>query len=233
LGQQEEDSQVNVRIAAVVFDMDGLMLDTEAMIKPCFQQAAADLNCDLDDEFYGTLIGKGTVDCDAALVARFGPALHLDHLKVRVRAMLRARMTATGIPIKPGLTGLLALLKRHRILKAVATSTDAEDAEFTLRTAGLWGHFPVIVTGDQVEQGKPQPDIYLEAAARLGVAPGHCVALEDSSTGVLAASRAGMKAFMVPDGGHAPSPQAQAAASAVFASLHDVTDLMSGWLEGS
>ena len=216
----------------MVFDMDGLMLDTEAMIKPCFQQAAADLHCDLDDEFYATLIGKGTVDCDAALVARFGPAMQLDTLKARVRMMLRACMTATGIPMKPGLTELLALLERHRIPKAVATSTDAEDAEFTLRTAGLWDHFPVIVTGDQVERGKPQPDIYLEAAARLGVAPEHCVALEDSSTGVLAASGAGMKTCMVPDGGHAPSPRAQAAAFAVFASLHDVTDQMARWLDG-
>jgi HAD superfamily hydrolase (TIGR01509 family) len=104
---------------------------------------------------------------------------------------------------------------------AVATSSDAVAAAFTLRAGGLDGRFETIVTGDQIARGKPEPDIYLEAARRLAVDPRHCIALEDSDAGVLAARRAGMRTFMVPDL-RPPSLEAASAAFRVFQSLDDV-----------
>jgi beta-phosphoglucomutase-like phosphatase (HAD superfamily) len=221
---------MHTRVAAVIFDMDGLMIDSEAIVKPCIQRAAAELACELDDDFYATLIGRGTADCDAALLARFGQSFPLEELKRRVRISIRARMTSGGIPIKRGLEGLLALLDEHRVPSAVATSTDAADAEFSLRTSGLWGRFGTIVTGDQVRKGKPEPDIYLEAASRLGADPAACVALEDSNAGVLAASKAGMITLMVPDAGLLASAEALAAAHRVLPSLEEVTTVMRTWL---
>jgi len=222
----------NRRVAAVIFDMDGLMLDTEPIIKRCIQRAAAELGAELDEGFYAGLLGKGTADCDAALMERFGPEFPLDQVKDRWASYIRSHFETIGIPVKPGLHDLLTLLKERQVPTAVATSTDAKDAALSLRVAGLSAsaQFAAIITGDQVEKGKPEPHIYLEAAGRLGVAPDDCVALEDSSTGVLAARRAGMRTFMVPDAGHSPSPEARLAAFSVLPSLHEVAAALVPWL---
>jgi beta-phosphoglucomutase-like phosphatase (HAD superfamily) len=124
----------------------------------------------------------------------------------------------------------MILLGERQIPVGVATSTDAHDAESCLRIAGLGNRFHVVVTGDQVENGKPAPDIYLEAARRLNVNPAMCIAVEDSNAGVLAASRAGMRTFMVYDSGLTPSEEARAAAFAVVPTVHDVRRAIVAWL---
>jgi len=116
---------------------------------------------------------------------------------------------------------LLEFLERRGIPIAVATSTEAGDAAFTLRSAELDGCFRIVVTGDEVAHGKPAPDIYLEAALRLGIDPAACLALEDSEAGILAASRAGMVALLIPDGA-TPSATAVRVASRVLQSLAEV-----------
>jgi HAD superfamily hydrolase (TIGR01509 family) len=148
----------------------------------------------------------------------------------RIRSLFLARVAEIGIPVKPGLHRLLAVLEKHQIPTAIATSTDTKDAEFSLRTAGLWDRFSAVVTGDQVQRGKPEPEIYLEAASRLGADPRSCVALEDSSNGVLAANRAGMRTLMVPDTGHSPSNEALKAAYAVLPCLDAATELIAQWI---
>jgi beta-phosphoglucomutase-like phosphatase (HAD superfamily) len=95
---------------------------------------------------------------------------------------------------------MLAFVEARGLSCAVATSSDIDYATFSLRHGGLDGRFPVIVTGEEVTHGKPAPDIYLEAARRLGVPPASCVALEDSEAGILAARAAGMRALLIPDG---------------------------------
>ena len=111
---------------------------------------------------------------------------------------MAAGVERTGVHKKPGLLELLAFVKNARLPMAVATSSEAEYASFTLSRAGVGDWFDAIVSGDQVAHGKPAPDIYLEAARRLAVSAADCVAFEDSEAGIQAVSRAGMTGILVP-----------------------------------
>jgi HAD superfamily hydrolase (TIGR01509 family) len=179
-------------IGAVIFDVDGLMLDTEPLYKVAWQAAAAELGHRLNDRSYARLVGRPTADCEQELMRQFGPAFPLDRFRRRWPALWQAEVAAHGIQQKPGLLEFLTFLDAQWLPVAVATSSEADYATFSLRHAGLEGRFSVVVTGDEVPRGKPAPDIYLETARRLQVAPGACVAVEDSEAGILAASRAGM-----------------------------------------
>jgi beta-phosphoglucomutase-like phosphatase (HAD superfamily) len=205
-------------IAAVVLDMDGLMLDTESIYKRAWQNAAAQCGYNIDDSFYYTLIGQPNPACEAALLERYGGAFPITEFRARWSELWRADVQRSGIPVKHGLAELLSFLDDQQVPTAVATSSDSDYTTFSLRAAGLEGRFNYIITGDQVINGKPAPDIYIESARRLGAAPEHCVALEDSDAGVLAASAAGLITVMVPDL-KPPSAAARSAAFCVVASL--------------
>ena len=208
----------SANIAAVILDMDGLMLDTECIYKRAWQKAAAECGYMLDDNFYLTLVGQPNPACEAALVDRFGGEFPLADFRDHWSGLWRTEVETSGIPTKPGLFELLSFLREHKVPVAVATSSDRDYLSLSLRAAGIETPFDQIVTGDQVARGKPAPDIYLESARRLGVAPDLCIAVEDSDAGVLAASGAGMTTVMVPDL-KAPSREARDAAYRVVASL--------------
>jgi HAD superfamily hydrolase (TIGR01509 family) len=210
-------------IRAVVFDMDGLMLDTEPFYKAAWQHACAELGFDLDDASYAVMIGRPTEACERELIERFGTSFPMPRFRARWPELWRLSVPAQGIVCKPGLESLLSFVEEHGLASAIATSSDADYAEFSLRSAGLAGRFSTIVTGDQVAHGKPAPDIYLEAARRLRRNPAECIALEDSDAGVLAASAAGMVTLCVPDL-KPPSDEAVRAASRVCASLDDARE---------
>jgi beta-phosphoglucomutase-like phosphatase (HAD superfamily) len=211
-------------VRAVVFDMDGLMLDTEPIYKVAWQTASAALGYELDDAFYASFVGRPNVECERDLLERFGSGFPLDRFRTGWPPLWRAEAATRGITKKAGLLELLAFLETQGVAVAVATSTEADDAAFTLGAAGLDGRFRVLVTGDEVARGKPAPDIYLEAARRLNVNPEECVALEDSEAGILAARRAGMVALLVPDG--SPSIIAANAASRVLPTLVEARELI-------
>ena len=208
------------RLRAAVFDMDGLMLDTEPIYKIAWQAASAELGYVLEDAAYARFVGRRTEDCERDLVEQYGAGFPLDRLGARWPPLWKAEVAAHGLRKKPGLLELLAFLESYGVLLAVATSTDADFAAFSLRSAGLEGRFRVVVTGDQVARGKPAPDIYLEAARRLQADPSQCLALEDSEAGILAASRAGMIPLLIPDG----VPPSVAAAKAAFRVLQSLTE---------
>jgi HAD superfamily hydrolase (TIGR01509 family) len=215
-----------VNVVAVILDMDGLMLDTEHLYKSAWQKAAAQLGYPLDDGFYYTLVGRTNAAGETALAERFGPGFPMDDFRDLWARLWRKEVLASGIPVKPGLTEFLEYLAGQEIPVAVATSSNREYAKFSLEAASVdLRKFAHIVTGEQVEKGKPEPDIYLEAARRLGVDPGRCLALEDSDAGILSASAAGMIAVMVPDL-KPPSEEARRAAFRVLTSLHEVPALL-------
>jgi HAD superfamily hydrolase (TIGR01509 family) len=216
-------------VEAVVLDMDGLMLDTEFIYKRAWQRAAADLGFDLDDGFYLTLVGRDNANGEAALRQQFGEQFPVARFRERWAQLWHAHVVEQGIPTKPGLHEFLALLDGHGIPFAIATSSDREYTTFSLRAARLESRSRCLVTGDQVERGKPAPDIYLEAARRLGVQPSCCLALEDSEAGIVAAASAGMYAILIPDL-KAPSEQARCVARSVLASLYDAVNLVSDLL---
>ena len=214
-----------MRIDAVVFDMDGLMLDTEPLYKSSWQQALAELGHELDDASYLRFVGRSTEDCEKDLVAQLGHAFPLENFRHRWPVLWRACADEQGIAAKAGLHELIAFVRNEGLPLALATSSDSSFTELSLGCVDLLGSFDVVVTGDQVTHLKPAPDIYIEAARRLAVDPRHCVALEDSEAGILAASRAGMVPLLVPSL-KKPTEEAMEAAFRVLGSLHEARELL-------
>ncbi len=182
---------------AVIFDMDGLMLDSERAITRCLAQAAAEQGEAIPGDYWLDMVGKGDAACRRMLGERIGEA-RAQALLDRCHVLYDA-VVAGGIPHRPGIVALLEWLSAQGILRAVGTSTRRPLALRKLEAADLLWRFDAIATSSDVEHAKPAPDIYLLAAQRLGVAPERCVVLEDSPTGVRAALAAGMTPIQVPD----------------------------------
>lgn len=215
----------SARIVALVFDMDGLMLDTEPIYRASWQRAAAELGWEITDEGYEIFLGRRTEDAEGELARRFGPTFPIDRFHDRW-PVLWHEIAAEGLVVKPGVHALLDLADTLRLPLALATSTERRLALRTLGYGNLTAErFGVMVTGDEIADGKPAPDIYLEAARRLGIPAERCAAFEDSDAGTLSASRAGMTTFQVPDM-KPPSPAARAAAYRVVRSLEEVPALL-------
>jgi HAD superfamily hydrolase (TIGR01509 family) len=206
---------------AVIFDMDGLMLDTEAPALRAWESAARALGREFDLELCRQMIGRNFRDCVALIRARHGPDYPVDELTSAWAADYDAIVAAEGISLKPGLDDILDLLDERGIATAVATSTRRERARAKLDSAGLLHRFAALVGGDEVARGKPAPDIFIAAAGRLGVAARDCIVLEDSEPGIIAAAAAGMTPVMVPDL-HPPSAEVLLLEPLVLASLSAV-----------
>ncbi|MEP6997189.1 MAG: HAD family phosphatase [Betaproteobacteria bacterium] len=206
---------------AVIFDMDGLMLDTEAPALRAWKRAALALGREFDLDLCQQMIGRNFGDCVALIRARHGADYPVDALTQAWVADYDAIVAAEGISLKPGLDEILDLLDERGIAAAVATSTRRERARAKLDRVGLLHRFAALVGGDEVAHGKPAPDIFIAAAARLGVPARDCLVLEDSEPGIIAAAAAGMIAVMVPDL-HAPSAALLARKPVVLASLSAV-----------
>lgn len=210
---------------AVVFDMDGLMLDTEPMYREAGQRAARELGFELDDALYLSTVGRNHVDTDQMLVAALGEGFSTEAYGRLWPDYWARAVRVGGIAKKPGLDGLLAMLGTAGIACAVATSSSADHAQLSLSSSGLSDRFLAVVTGDTVPCGKPAPDIYLRAANQINVDPRHCVALEDSDAGALAASRAGMTVLVVPDLKQ-PSDEIRSLAYRVVHDLHEAREVI-------
>jgi len=215
------------RPAAVIFDMDGLMLDSERAILDALRAAALDHRADIDPDWWLCLIGHTDAVCRARLGAHIGDAA--------AEALLadgHARYVTVaegGVPHRPGIVALLELLRAHDMPRAVATSTRTPLAQRKLEAAGLLAYFDVVCTSSDVAQPKPAPDVYLLAAERLGVSPAQCLVLEDSPTGVRAALAAGMTAVQVPDL-LTPDDAVRALGHRIVGSLEEAQGLLAPWL---
>jgi HAD superfamily hydrolase (TIGR01509 family) len=187
------------RPLAVIFDMDGLMLDTEVLGPRTWRDAAAMTGVEFDVGLLPGLIGRNYRDTRAFLREHYGPTYPAEELTAACLVAFDAIVAREGIAQKRGLGELLTWLEREGVPRAVATSTRRDRAEAHLAQQGLLDRFAALVGGNEVEFGKPAPDIFLAAALRLDVAAGDCVVLEDSEPGMRAALTAGMMPIMVPD----------------------------------
>lgn len=206
-------------IKAIVFDMDGLMVDSEPLARLAWEAVLARYGCRLDTATYGRMIGLRIEDSSQLVREKFGlevaPAELADQKTVEMASLLMQ-----GVPIMPGLMELIQAVKRRQIPWAVATSSRQAYAQMVLEQLGLSDSCQAIATGDQVIHGKPAPEIYQLAAKKLGVEPNVCLALEDSVPGGQAAVAAGMYLVAVP-GDHAEAADF-AFAHRVYSSLKQV-----------
>ena len=192
----------------VLFDMDGLLLDTEKQYLGTFIATCAKFGLRDKEKVFYDCIGLRLADSTKVLEKGLGGLVDLGAFLTTWDETIIAERAA-HIPVKPMAPVLLQALKERDILCAVATSTGTEKAKHHLEQTGLLPYVHTVIGGDQVENGKPAPDIYLKAAEALGVAAAACVAFEDSDPGTLAAIRSGAKVVQVPDLKQ-PSPKIRA-----------------------
>jgi HAD superfamily hydrolase (TIGR01509 family) len=214
---------VGLNPRAVIFDMDGLLLDSEPLYRVTWKAAGSSLGFPIDDVLYERFVGRGNVEAEQILREHFGEIFPLDEFHKRWRIDWDERLAASPLARKPGAMELLDFLDARGIPKALATSSPRDLA---LRCLGdLAARFAAIAFGDEVSHSKPAPDLFLLASKRLGIAPADCLVLEDSEAGVRAARAAGMDVIMVPDL-VPPSEEVASMATRVCKTLHEVVVML-------
>ncbi|MGI9945875.1 HAD family hydrolase [Vibrio hyugaensis] len=204
---------------AAIFDMDGLLLDTERVCMRIFQEACEAQNLPFYKDVYLSIIGRNAAGIEVIFRKAYGE--DLDRLHKEWRTRYDAVVKHQAIPVKDGVIELLEWLKEKGIPTAVATSTAKEVAQKKLELAGLSKYFDNLTTGCEVSHGKPDPEIYLLAASRLNIDPSKCLAFEDSNNGVRSSVAANMVTFQIPDLVD-PCEEVRAFGHAIVPSLHDV-----------
>ena len=186
-------------IKGVISDMDGVMLDTEKLYVRFWCEAARFYGHPMEKEHALGMRALARQFAIEKLTGWFGEDFDYDAVRDKRVELMDEYIATHGVEAKPGADELLSRLKKDGYSVALATATAVDLAEKYLRQVGLFGYFDVIVSGRQVAKGKPEPDIYLLAAEKLGLRPSECIALEDSQNGVRSASAAGCKTVLVPD----------------------------------
>lgn len=209
------------KYSAVIFDLDGLMLDTERPSFTAWSRALSDKGHPLSEDQYLQILGHTIEDAEQIFRKDFGQDLPFHDILNKKQMYLDAHMAKNGIAIKPGLIEVLDLLEKLSKRTALASSTGIELVQQRLKHAHLQNRFKTIVTGNDVQNSKPAPDIFLLAAKKIGIAPELCIVLEDSEAGIKAAHSAGMIPILVPDMGK-PSEEAVSLAWKVCSSLYEV-----------
>lgn len=218
-----------MKIKAIIFDMDGLMFDTERLAQDIWLEYGRRSGYPIDEGLMAKLRGRNSAAIEALCYEALGADFPFKEAKKHCYDGIFDVMKKTGLPVKAGLYELLEHLKEKGVYSiALATSTDRTKAMTYLKNAGVNEYFDHMTCGDMVQESKPSPEIFLKTTEALGLEPASCLVLEDSSNGVIAAARAGCRVIMVPDM-DAPSAETAALADAVAASLYEVPQLLHRW----
>lgn len=184
--------------SAVIFDMDGLVLDTEATYCIAWQKAATEMGYDFTASFFLSMSGLHHQDVQRRLMNIFGTGFNLKQFADLSGKYWYQHVNQQGVPVKKGFLNLLTELKLKKIPYCLATNSKEQNALECLSLANLNGVFDNIITRDHVEIGKPAPDVFLLAAQTLSMPVSKCLVIEDSKTGIQAAVNAGVSSVFIP-----------------------------------
>lgn len=211
-------------VKAVVFDMDGLLVDTEVLIRDLMMTLAPEFGGQLPHEVFQRMVGLPSDASDAVAKGHFGPDFPFDAWDRELNRRAHAAIEA-GVALKAGVVEIIDQLDAMRLPRAIATSSSHRAVERTLGPSGLLPRFDAVIASGDYARGKPSPDPYLTAAAALAIPPAACLALEDSHNGVRAAHAAGMMTIMVPDLLEA-TDEMREKCHAIAESLHHVREML-------
>ena len=183
---------------AVLFDMDGVIFDSEQAVLAVWKVLAAELGLEEIESVFLRCVGTNKARTEEIFRAAY-PALDFAHFDAEARRRFHTRWNGGNLPQKPGAREILQTMSDRGVPLALASSTETAVVKQELREAGLLAYFDAVIGGDRVRRSKPDPEIFLRAAEALGAAPGDCFVVEDSFNGIRAAAAAGMRPLMVPD----------------------------------
>jgi HAD superfamily hydrolase (TIGR01509 family) len=188
-----------MKYKAAIFDMDGLLLDTERIFLDAFKNTCAELDYKFDMSLFISIIGTNSVKTKDLLTEGFGTGFNHDRFRDVWIRYVDEYLSTNSIPLKKGAVNILEKISSVPLSMAIATSTEYHDAVTSLESTGIINYFKFIVGGDHVTYGKPHPEIYLKTARKLDVEPKECIVFEDSENGVKSAHAAGMDVIQIPD----------------------------------
>lgn len=215
----------DIRIEALVFDMDGLLLDSERIVQRSWEDTGNSLGIpNMGSQIYHTL-GMNRASRNEYFSRVIGPDFPHEAFTLGTRKRFYEIVETEGLPVKKGAKELLEYAKSQNYKLAVATSSSEDYASHVLKEAGIFDYFDGMIFGNMVTKSKPDPEIYLKACERIGVEPAHALALEDAPGGIRSAHAAGLYPVMVPDLVQ-PTEEIEALLFRKYESLLDVIDLL-------
>ena len=212
-------------IKAIIFDMDGLMIDSERVTFECYQEILKGMNLTMDEEFYKTLLGKPLKGIYQRFYDVYGNDFPIEDVIKDVHALMAKRFETEGVPIKTGLKSLLEYLKENNYKTIVATSSNRDRVDTILSQAQITDYFDDSICGDEVTKGKPNPEVFLKSCQKLGVNVDEAIVLEDSEAGIQASYDAGIKVICIPDMKY-PEKQYEEKTFKILKDLNDVTEYL-------
>lgn len=215
-----------MNMKAVIFDMDGVIFDSERLVLEGWLELGKKYGIPDIDKVFPKCIGSNAVASKQIFLDYYGEDFPYDTYKQETSADYHAKYDGGRLPMKRGIKELLQFLKENGYHIGLASSTRYEVVRQQLEDAGILPYFETLTCGDMVKKSKPEPDIFLKAAETLGVHPQDCIVIEDSYNGIRAASRACMFPIMVPDM-IAPDEEMEQLAKAIFSDLYVVRDFLS------
>lgn len=186
-------------IKAIIFDMDGLMIDSERVTFECYQERLKDMNLTMDEEFYKTLLGKPIKGIYQRFYDVYGNDFPIENVIQDVHQLMAEYFETEGVPVKKGLVELLHYLKENNYKTIVATSSNRDRVDKILAQAKITEFFDDSICGDEVTKGKPNPEVFLKSCQKLGVNVDEAIVLEDSEAGIQASYDANIKVICIPD----------------------------------
>lgn len=210
-------------IKAIIFDMDGLMIDSERVTFEGYQEVLKEMNLTMDENFYITLLGKPIKGIYQRFYDVYGQDFPIESVIKKVHEYMAIRFEKEGVPLKKGLVPLLKYLKANHYKTIVATSSNRDRVDNILKSADIEQYFDDSICGDEVTKGKPNPEVFLKSCQKLSVETDEAIVLEDSEAGIQASAAANIKVICIPDMKY-PEPEFAQKTYKIYQDLDEVTE---------